>query len=174
MIMQVKDVGERGIFPFTIDSKEDYAYVCLGNHVGIRCRGFEGREGDPPSLAGKEKIPNRTHGVGLTPDETEIWISDQKDKSSSSLTRLKCRPLRRGHVELSQGGHGWVTFSLDGKYAWSHTPDVFDVKTKKLVATLKDETGTPISGSKFVEVHIRDGKLVWIGNEFGLGRKHAD
>ena len=72
---------------------------------------------------------------------------------------------------MSQGGHGWVTFSLDGRYAWSHTPDVFDVKTKNLVATLKDENGTPVSSSKFIEVHFRDGKVVQMGNEFGLGRK---
>ena len=80
-------------------------------------------------------------------------------------------PAPKGHVELSQGGHGWVTFSLDGKYAWSHAPDVFDAKTKKLVATLKDENGKPVSGSKFIEVHFRDGKVVEMSNEFGLGRQ---
>ena len=119
-------------------------------------------------------VPHRTHGVGLTPDETEVWISDQKGQKLFIFDATTMPPAPKGHVELSQGGHGWVTFSLDGKYAWSHTPDVFDVKTKKLVATLRDETGEPVSGSKFVEVHMRDGKLVGIGNEFGLGRKHSD
>ena len=80
-------------------------------------------------------------------------------------------PEPKGEVELSQGGHGWVTFSLDGRYAWTHTPDVFDAKTKKLVATLKDENGVPVSGSKYFEVHFRDGKVVEMGSEFGLGRK---
>ena len=60
-------------------------------------------------------------------------------------------------MELSQGGHGWVTFSLDGRYAWTHTPDVFDVETREHVATLRDENGNPVSGSKFIE--------------FGLGRR---
>ena len=76
-------------------------------------------------------------------------------------------------MELSAGGHGWVCFSLDGRIAWCHTPDVFDVATRERVATLKDETGKPVSGSKFVEVHIRDGKVVRVGSEFGLGRVHA-
>jgi len=80
-------------------------------------------------------------------------------------------PAPKGHVELSDGGHGWVTFSLDGKYAWTHTPDVFDAKTKMLAATLKDEHGKPIAGSKYLEIHFRDGKVVEMGNEFGLGRK---
>ena len=83
----------------------------------------------------------------------------------------KMPPTPKGHVDLSDGGHGWVCFSLDGRYAWCHTPDVFDVKTKQLVATLKDETGKPVSSSKFIEVHFRDGKVVGMGNEFGLGRK---
>ena len=77
----------------------------------------------------------------------------------------------KGHVELSIGGHGWTCFSLDGKYAWSHAPEVFDVKTKKLVATFKDEKGQPVAGSKYFEVHFRDGKVVQVGHEFGLGRK---
>jgi hypothetical protein len=83
----------------------------------------------------------------------------------------KMPPTPKGQVELSQGGHGWVSFSLDGHYAWTHTPDVFDVRTKKLVATLKDENGKPVSGSKFIEIHFRNGKVVQVGNEFGLGRK---
>ena len=83
----------------------------------------------------------------------------------------KMPPEPKGHVELSQGGHGWVTFSLDGRYAWTHTPDVFDVKTKKLLTTFRDESGKPVCSSKFIEVHFRDGKVVETGNEFGLGRK---
>jgi hypothetical protein len=64
-----------------------------------------------------------------------------------------------------------VAFSLDGKYAWSHAPEIFDVKTKKLVATFKDEHGNPVGASKYIEVHFRDGKVVEMSNEFGLGRK---
>ena len=174
MIMQVKDVGERGIFPYTIDSRERFAYVCLGNHVGFDVVDLTAGKAIHRVFAGSEKIPHRTHGAGLTPDETELWISDQKGQKLFIFDATQMPPTPKGHVELSQGGHGWVAFSLDGKYAWSHTPDVFDVKTKKLVATLRDETGQPISGSKFIEVHMQDGKVVRMGHEFGLGRKYAD
>ena len=33
------------------------------------------------------------------------------------------------------------------------------------------KSGKPISGSKYLEVHFRDGKIVEMSNEFGLGRK---
>lgn len=171
MIRQIKDVGERGVFPYTMDSRNRIGYVCLGNHVGFDVVNLETGNILHRVYAGDERIPHRTHGAGLTPDETELWISDQVGRKLFIFDATKMPPEQKGHVELSQGGHGWVTFSLDGQYAWTHTPDVFDVKTKKLVASLKDENGTPVSGSKFIEIHFRDGKVVQVGNEFGLGRK---
>ena len=54
--------------------------------------------------------------------------------------------------------------------AWTHTPDVFDVRTKKKVATLKDENGNPFASSKFIEVALKNDKVTRMGNEFGLGR----
>ena len=171
IIRQVKDVGERGVFPYTIRSRNDIAYVCLGNHVGFDVVNLETGKILHRVFAGEERIAHRTHGAGLTPDERELWISDQEGQKLFIFDATKMPPAPRGKVELSDGGHGWVCFSLDGRYAWSHTPDVFDVKTKELVATLKDEKGKPVSSSKFIEVHFRDGKVVEMGNEFGLGRK---
>ena len=171
MIRQIKDVGERGVFPYTIDSRNRIGYVCLGDHVGFDVVNLETGKVPHRVFAGDEPIPHRTHGAALTPDEKELWISDQQGRKLFIFDATRMPPEPKGHVELSQGGHGWVCFSLDGHYAWSHTPDVFDARTKKLVATLKDENGNPVSGSKFIEVHFRDGKVVEMGNEFGLGRK---
>ncbi len=171
LIRQIPDVGERGIFPYTMDSKGEIGYVCLGDHVGFDVVNLKTGKKLHRVLATDEPIAHRTHGVALTPDETELWISDQVGKKLFIYDATKMPPVEKTHVDLSQGGHGWITFSMDGKYAWSHTPDIFDVKTKKLVATFRDETGRPISGSKFIEVHIRDGKVVAMGSEFGLGRK---
>ena len=171
MIRQIKDVGERGVFPYTIDSRNRIGYVCLGDHVGFDVVNLETGKVLHRIFAGDEPIPHRTHGAALTPDEKELWISDQQGRKLFIFDATRMPPEPKGQVELSQGGHGWVCFSLDGRYAWSHTPDVFDARTKKLVATLKDENGNPVSGSKFIEVHFRDGKVVEMGNEFGLGRK---
>ncbi|MBK5292850.1 MAG: hypothetical protein JJE04_14405 [Acidobacteriia bacterium] len=171
MIGQIKDVGERGIFPFTMDSRNRIGYVCLGDHVGFDVVNLQTGKILHRVLAGTEPIAHRTHGAALTPDEKELWISDQVGQKLFIFDATKMPPEPKGHVELSQGGHGWVTFSLDGQYAWSHTPDVYDARTKKLVATLKDESGKPLSGSKFIEVHFRNGKVVQVSNEFGLGRK---
>lgn len=171
VIRQIDDVGESGVFPYTLDSRNRIAYVCLGKHVGFDIVNLETGKVLERVYAGDQRIPHRTHGAALTPDETELWISDQEGRKLFIYDATKMPPRPKGQVELSQGGHGWITFSLDGHYAWSHTPDVFDAKTKKLVATFKDENGTPVCSSKFIEVHFRDGKVVAMGNEFGLGRK---
>jgi hypothetical protein len=165
-------VGESGVFPFTIDSRNRYAYVCLGKHVGFDL--VDLRTGKVPHrvLAGSEPIPHRTHGAALTPDEKELWISDQEGRKLFIFDASQVPPRETGHVDLSQGGHGWVTFSLDGRFAWCHTTDVVDVRTRKIVATLKDEHGGMVNGSKFIEVHFRDGKVVAMGDQFGLGRAH--
>lgn len=173
IVRQIKDVGERGVFPYTIDSRNRIAYVCLGNHVGFDVVDLEKGKRLHRVLAGKEPIPHRTHGAGLTPDETELWISDQVGRKLFIFDATAMPPKPKGHVELSAGGHGWVCFSLDGRFAWCHTPDVFDVSTRKRVAVLKDESGKPVSSSKFFEVHFRDGKVTRAGIEFGVGRKHV-
>jgi hypothetical protein len=177
LAQRFEGVGERGVFPFTVDSRNRIAYVCLGRHVGFDV--LDLRKGKVPHRvlaadpANGQPIAHRTHGAGLTPDEKELWISDQDGRKLFLFDTRKSPPKQIGHVELSAGGHGWITFSLDGRYAWCHTPDVIDAQTRQIVATLKDEHGQPVSGSKFIEVHFRDGKVVDMGDQFGLGRAHA-
>ena len=121
-------------------------------------------------FAGDGTLARRTHGAGLTPDEKELWISDQDGKRLYIFDAAQMPPKESGHVDLTIAGHGWITFSLDGRYAWCHTPDVIDVKTRKIVATLKDGEGKAVCGSKFFEAVFRDGKVTAVGDQFGVGR----
>ena len=179
VVHNIRGVGESGVFPFTVDSRNRYAYICLGKHVGFDV--VDLKTGKVPHRVfalplwktNPEPIPHRTHGAGLTPDEKELWISDQDGKVLWIFDATQMPPQQLAAVNLSTGGHGWVTFSLDGKYAWCHTSDVIDVKTRQIIATLKDETGAAISGSKYLEVHFRNGKVVNMGDQFGLGRAHS-
>jgi hypothetical protein len=173
LVRHFDGVGESGVFPFTVDSRNRTAYVCLGQHVGFDV--LDLRTGKVPHrvFAAATPIPHRTHGAGLTPDEKELWISDQDGKKLFYFDATKLPPKELGHVDLSAGGHGWVTFSLDGRLAWCHTPDVIDVKTHQVVAMLKGDNGQPVSGSKFLEIHFRNGKVVNMGDQFGMGRAYA-
>ncbi len=68
---------------------------------------------------------------------------------------------------------GWVTFSLDGKYAYPSTGEVIDTATKKIVTALTDEKGGPVHSEKMVEIHFKDGMPVAAGDQFGLGTKEV-
>ena len=167
----VEPVGEAGVFPFTVDHANKYAYVCLGGHVGFDVVDVAAGKVMHRVMAGPEPIGHRTHGAALTPDEHELWLSDQEGKKLFVFDATVMPPKQVASVPLSTGGHGWVNFSLDGKFAYCHTPEVFDAKTRQRVAELKDENGKPVSSSKFIEVHLKDGKVTGMGSEFGLGRK---
>lgn len=170
IVKEIENVGEKGVFPYTVNSRNTIAYVCLGGHVGFDVVDLKGGKVLHRVLAGKEPIANRTHGAALTPDEKELWISDQKGQRLFVFDATQMPPKAKAQLDLSQGGHGWVAFSGDGRFAWNHTPDVFDSNTKQKVAEFRDESGNRVSASKFIEIHFKNGKVVWMGSEFGLGR----
>ena len=66
---------------------------------------------------------------------------------------------------------GWITFSLDGRHAYPSTGEVIDTKTRKIVATLTDETGRAVQSEKVVEIVFDGGKPVRTGDQFGIGRR---
>ena len=111
-----------------------------------------------------------SHGVGMTPDETEIWLPNPADKRLWVFDATVMPPKRKCSIDVCRKSHGWITFSLDGKYAWPDTGEVFDTRTKKLVATLKDEQGRPVASSKFIEIHFKGRAPIRMGDQFGIGR----
>ncbi|HZI54601.1 MAG TPA: hypothetical protein VFD56_12885, partial [Chitinophagaceae bacterium] len=52
--------------------------------------------------------------------------------------------------------NGWITFGIDGRYAYASSGDVIDTKTKKIVATL-------IESEKLLEIQFEGGKAVRAG-----------
>ena len=169
-VRQITPVGESGVFPFTIDSRNRYAYVCLGKHVGFDVVDLRQSKVLHRVQVGEPAIAHRTHGAGLTPDEKELWISDQDGKKLFAFDNTVMPPTLKTNIALSAGGHGWITFSMAGDFAWCHTSDIIDARTKQVVTHLKDDQGKEVSSSKFIEVHFRNGKVVAMGDQFGLGR----
>ena len=68
---------------------------------------------------------------------------------------------------------GWVTFTLNGQYAYPSSGEVIDVATHKIVTALKDETGAAVESEKLLEIDFANGVPVRTGDQFGLGRKEG-
>jgi hypothetical protein len=110
-----------------------------------------------------------SHGIGLTPDEREIWLCDAFNRRLHIFDASVMPPVQEGSIELREEP-GWVTFSLDGKLAYPSTGEVIDVKSRKIIATLTDEEGRPVHSEKMLEIDFVDGKPIQNGDQFGLGR----
>ena len=66
---------------------------------------------------------------------------------------------------------GWVTFSINGRFAYPSTGDVIETASRKIVARLKDETGAEVQSEKLLEIDFRGGKPFRAGDQFGIGRR---
>ena len=66
---------------------------------------------------------------------------------------------------------GWVSFSMDGRTAYSSTGEMIDVASRKVIATLTDEMGRAVQSEKMLDLVIADGRVVRAGNQFGVGAR---
>jgi DNA-binding beta-propeller fold protein YncE len=173
----VKEVGpfSSAIRPFTINGSETLAYVnvnaCLGFEIGDLATGKKLHRVEVPGF--KIGVPKRhgcpSHGVGLTPDEKQVWVCDGPNQRMHVFDNTVMPPKYVASIEL-RDDPGWITFSLDGKLAYPSTGEVVDIATRKIVATLTDETGMAVHSEKVVELHFEGNKPVRNGDQFGIGR----
>ena len=66
---------------------------------------------------------------------------------------------------------GWITFTLDGEYAYPSSGEVIEVKTRRVLTTLKDEFNNSVASEKMLELQFSGNSLVRAGDQFGIGRK---
>ena len=111
-----------------------------------------------------------SHGVGLTPDEAEVWVCDAANSHVHIFDNTVIPPKQIASIKLREQP-GWITFSVDGRYAYPSTGDVIDTKTKGIVASLMDEEGREVHSEKVVELIFEGDELVAVGDQFGVGRK---
>lgn len=176
-----KVVGTVGPFaaairPFTVNGAESLCFVnvneLLGFEVGDLKAGKKLHRVEVPGFE-KGKVKRHgcpSHGVGLTPDEKEVWVVDASNERVHVFDATASPPKYAQSIKLREQP-GWVTFSLDGKYAYPSTGEVIDTATKKIVAALADEKGGPVHSEKMVEIHFKGKEPVAVGDQFGLGRK---
>jgi DNA-binding beta-propeller fold protein YncE len=176
----VKTVGpfSASIRPFTIDGRQQKCYVnvnaLLGFEIGDLTTGKKLAHvevtGFSPGPVKRHGCPS--HGIGLTPDEKEVWVVDGYNKQVHIFDNSASPPKQVASVAL-RDEPGWITFSIDGHYAMLSTGEMIDTGTRKIVAALKDENGGIVMSEKMVEIQFQNGKPVRNGDQFGLGRVGA-
>jgi DNA-binding beta-propeller fold protein YncE len=167
------------IRPFTVNGSQTRCYVCINELLGFEIGDLStGEKLARVEVQGFEKGPVKrhgcpSHGIGLTPDESEVWVVDATNQRVHVFDNTTFPPKQMESIAV-RDEPGWVTFSLDGTIAWPSTGDVIDVASHKIIATLADEHGNPVMSEKVIEIQFEGDEPVRAGDQFGLGRVAAD
>ena len=118
----------------------------------------------------RPRIPHNcpSHGIALTPDEKELWLDDGLNNCIHIFDNTQMPPKEVGMIKTTAGPY-WITMGLDGKRAYISSGDVIDVKTHKIVGSLRDEYGRVMHSEKLLDTLFVDGKLTRVSNQFGNG-----
>jgi hypothetical protein len=172
----IREVGPFGgvIRPFTINGRQTLCFVNVNELLGFEIGDLKTRKTlHRIEVRGFEKGPTKrhgcpSHGVGLTPDEKELWLTDAANSRIHIFDSTRMPPKQVASVML-RDQPGWITFSVDGRYAYPSTGDVIEVKSRKIVAELTDEKGAAVQSEKLLEIDFAGKEPVRAGNQFGLG-----
>jgi hypothetical protein len=166
------------IRPFTVNSAQTLCFVNVNELLGFEIGDLRtGQKLARVEVTGFEKGPVKrhgcpSHGIGLTPDEKEIWVSDAANSRVHIFDNTKMPPVQVKTIEV-RDQPGWITFSMDGKFAYPSTGEVIAPQSRKTLSTLKDEKGQPVQSEKMVEIQFARGVPVKAGDQFGIGRANA-
>lgn len=164
------------IRPFTVNGRQTRCYVNVNKLLGFEIGDLEsGRMLSRVEIPGFQTGPVKrhgcpSHGIGLTPDENEIWVVDAFNQRVHFFENKRDKPRWMSSVALREQP-GWITFTLDGKHGLLSTGEVFDVRSHTIIHALTDETGRQAHSEKVLEIDFRDGKPTRNGDQFGLGRR---
>jgi DNA-binding beta-propeller fold protein YncE len=180
----IRQIGPLGgeVRPFTINGSQTLAYINVNGLLGFEIGNIETGELmhriDVTREGFEAKRPLRhgvySHGVGLTPDEREVWVVDGANSKLHIYDNTVMPPTYVESIKLRKQP-GWITFSLDGQHAYAPTGEIIDVETREVVAQLIDEHGAAVKSEKMIEVHLnRDREAVAKNDQFGIGRVLGD
>ncbi len=175
--LSVKTVGpfSASVRPFTVNGRETLCFVNVNDLLGFEVGDLaSGEKLCSVTVEGFQKGPTKrhgcpSHGVGLTPDEKELWLTDAANSRLHIFDATLMPPKQLESIELGDQP-GWVTFSIDGRYAYPSTGDVIDAESRKIVARLSDEKNRAVQSEKMMEIDWRGQRVVRAGDQFGLGR----
>jgi len=174
----VNTVGpfSNAIRPFTVNGKQTICFVNVNALLGFEVGDLQtGKvlhqvavEGFKTGKVKRHGCPS--HGIALTPDETELWISDGFNSRLHIFDATVMPPKQITNIPV-RDQPGWITFSIDGRRAYPSTGEVIDIKSKKILTTLEDEVGRHVQSEKLLEIIFTDGKPIRAGDQFAMGTK---
>lgn len=171
----VRWIGPFGdsVRPFTINRNETLLFATVDLLSGfevadarngrmlyrIQVRGFPLAPGDFPALP-----RTQTHGIALTPDETEVWIVDDvyRHLHVFDVRGLPgSAPRQIADIQLGDVPK-WINFTRDGRFAHVSTGEIVDRVSRRVVALVEPSR-------QYLQIDWADGQPVRAYSRHGLG-----
>jgi hypothetical protein len=121
--------------------------------------------------------PGLLHGIGWTPDQGEVWESSSDNDPHISVWSMAdpMAPKLKEQLSLrSQRGAHWLTFDLNGDYAYvapgknsNNGAEIFNARTHASVGLIG-------SSEDMIEIDFTNGKISRVGDQYGIGRAARD
>jgi DNA-binding beta-propeller fold protein YncE len=189
------------IRPITINGKGSLVFANVNNLIGFQVGDVaSGKVLYTARAPGTENAKpghkaDVSHGISLTADETEVWVVDQM-RSGVHVFDVSGVPesppvwkqyidTHDGREQDAQGNYlygetgivgqpGWIMSSYDGKYLYPETGEIIDVAARQVVGNLIGANGNYVHSRFALEVDLRDGTVVRVGDQQGVGRVVTD
>lgn len=163
------------IRPFTVNGRQTLCFVTVNDLLGFEVGDLTTRKRlHRIEIPGFQKGPVKrhgcpSHGIGLTPDEQQVWVCDAHNQRVHVFEATQMPPAYLESIAL-RDEPGWVTFTIDGQYAYPSSGEVIETATRKIVTALTDEERRAVGSEKMLEIDFADGVPVRNGDQFGVGR----
>jgi hypothetical protein len=118
--------------------------------------------------------PGLMHGIGWTPDQTEVWQSSNWQDPHVYVWNMRdpMAPVLKQSLALRSGrGSHWLTFTIKGDYGYVAPNKNSDDGTEIVDARTHASVGAISSSEDMLEIDFADGKVVRVGDQYGIGRK---
>jgi len=117
--------------------------------------------------------PGLLHGIGWTPDESEVWESSSGSDPHIYVWSMldPMAPKLKEKLSLrTQWGSHWLTFDLKGDYAYVAPNKNSDDGTEIFNARTHTSVGVIGSSEDMIEIEFTNGKISRVGDQYGIGR----
>ncbi len=164
----------QSIRPFTVNGAGTLCFANINELLGFEIGDLQtGEKLLRVEVTGFEQGPVKrhgcpSHGIALTPDESEIWVADGHNEHLHVFDVTHMPPKQIHSIKVREQP-GWITFSIDGKTCWSSTGDVIDTQSRQITHRLTDEQSRMVMSEKLLEIQFAGNKLLAVGDQFGRG-----
>jgi DNA-binding beta-propeller fold protein YncE len=113
------------------------------------------------------------HGIGLRPDEKELWVSgDGNNLNKEAIFDMTVSPPKlKRYLNMPWADRPqWVTFSIDGRFAYVSGSVIATNVTPVFSTSSYTQIANVGISEALLEVDVANGAVSAVGNQYGIGR----